>query len=193
MPLIFPIASMQSAKRVCRYLALIALLLQTGALLAIEPVSKPLYEVKLEKDVVIRVRDNTLLYADIYRPAAEGEFPVLVAYAPYQKDLDEIYPRPVYGWQSREMPEAAFFVPRGYVIARFDVRGVGRSEGKFDLLSEQGAEDAYDVIEWTAQQSWSSGKTSIGGGVGYYSIAPWKAASLNPPHLTAMLSWEKRT
>jgi len=154
------------------------------------PVSQPEYEVILEKDVPITVRDGTTLYADVYRPDAPGKFPVLVAHSPYQKDIDEMYPKPVPGYGSREMPMASYFVPRGYVIVRLDVRGVGKSEGKFNLFSLEEAEDAYDVIEWVAKQDWSNGKSSIGGGVGYYSIASWLVASLKPPHLTTMLSWD---
>lgn len=148
------------------------------------------YEIVLEKDVPIQVRDGTTLYADIYRPNAPGKFPVLLAHSPYQKDIDEIYPKPVPGYGSREMPMASYFVPRGYIVVRLDVRGIGKSEGDFDILSLQEAEDAYDAIEWVVQQPWSNGRSSIGGGVGYYSIASWKVASLRPPHLTTMLSWD---
>ena len=148
------------------------------------------HEIVVDKDVPIQVRDGTTLYADIYRPNSPGKFPVLLAHSPYLKDIDEMFPKPVPDYDSREMPMASFFVPRGYVIVRLDVRGIGKSEGHFELLSLQEAEDAYDVIEWAAQQTWSNGRSSVGGGVGYYSIASWKVASLRPPHLTTMLSWD---
>lgn len=157
---------------------------------AIDQVSQPQYEVIVEKNIPIVTRDGTTLYADVYRPDASGKFPVLVAHAPYQKDIDEVFPKPVPGYPSREMPMVSYFVPRGYAIVRVDPRGVGRSEGQFGIFTRLGAEDAYDTIEWSAQQPWSTGKTSIGGGVGYYSIASWLVAALRPPHLTTMLSWD---
>lgn len=154
------------------------------------PASQPEYEIVLEKDVPIATRDGTVLYADVYRPDAPGKFPVLVAHAPYHKDIDEMYPEPVPGYPSREMPMASYFVPRGYAILRVDQRGVGRSEGQFSLFTRQGAEDAYDTIEWAAKQPWSNGRSSIGGGVGYYSTAAWLAAAQRPPHLTTVVSWD---
>ena len=43
--------------------------------------SKPIYGIRLEKDVNIPMRDGVRLAADIFRPDAEGKFPALLAYA----------------------------------------------------------------------------------------------------------------
>lgn len=54
--------------------------------------TQPTYPVKLEKDVKVPMRDGVHLYTDIYRPDAEGEkFPALLAYAYWQKDVNESY------------------------------------------------------------------------------------------------------
>ncbi len=44
-----------------------------------EKVSQPKYKVKVEKDVFIQMRDGVHVAVDIYRPDAEGQFPVLYA------------------------------------------------------------------------------------------------------------------
>jgi len=45
-----------------------------------------------EHDVPVSVRDGTVLRADVYRPDAEGEFPVLMSLSAYQKVLDRVLP-----------------------------------------------------------------------------------------------------
>src|SRR4029079_10422463 len=47
------------------------------------------------------------------------------------------------------------------------------------------AQDAYDVTEWLAAQSWSSGRVGMFG-QSYLGITQYMAASLKPPHLTAI-------
>lgn len=51
------------------------------------------------------------------------------------------------------------------------------------------AEDYYEVIEWAANQSWSNGNIGTNG-VSYLAVTQWWVASLNPPHLKAMIPWE---
>jgi predicted acyl esterase len=41
----------------------------------------------IEWDVPIEMDDGLVLRADVYRPAAEGRFPVLLTYGPYGKGL----------------------------------------------------------------------------------------------------------
>ena len=52
--------------------------------------SKPVYQVKLEKDVCVPMRDGVRLSVDIFRPDAEGKFPALLAYGQYGKELEEM-------------------------------------------------------------------------------------------------------
>jgi putative CocE/NonD family hydrolase len=52
----------------------------------------------------------------------------------------------------------------------------------------QEARDYYDAIEWAAAQRWSTGKVGLAG-VSYYAVTQWNVASLQPPHLTAMMPW----
>ena len=43
------------------------------------------YEVTTERGVTVTMRDGVILRADIYRPNAEGRFPVLLQRTPYNK------------------------------------------------------------------------------------------------------------
>jgi len=155
-----------------------------------KPVSQPKHEIELIKDVEVVVRDGSKIIVDVYRPDGPGKYPVLLAASPYQKDLDELIPKSMPPFFAHEMPEARFFVPRGYVIVRADLRGIGKSPGYFEMFSRQEAEDMYDVIEWAAVQEWSNGNVSTGGGVGYYSFLAWNIAALQPPSLKTILSWD---
>ena len=56
-------------------------------------------------------------------------------------------------------------------------------------MSEQEAEDCYDLIEWAGTQSWSNGKVGMHG-VSYLAWTQWRVAALNPPHLAAINPWE---
>ena len=47
--------------------------------------SKPTHEVKIEFDRRIPMRDGVTLSADVYRPDAEGRFPVILSRTPYLK------------------------------------------------------------------------------------------------------------
>ena len=43
---------------------------------------------RIDWDVPITVDDRMILRADVYRPIAEGKYPVLLTYGPYGKWLD---------------------------------------------------------------------------------------------------------
>ena len=45
----------------------------------------PEYAVVFESNVQMKARDGTVLTADIYRPKADGKFPVLLERTPYDK------------------------------------------------------------------------------------------------------------
>src|SRR6266478_9568620 len=53
---------------------------QTAATVAAEK-----FEVTVEHNVAAKMRDGVTLRADIYRPKADGKFPVLLVRTPYDK------------------------------------------------------------------------------------------------------------
>jgi hypothetical protein len=160
----------------------------------------------IDWDVPITMDDGLVLRADVYRPTDDGRYPVLLSYGPYAKGLafQEGYPS---AWQRMvdEHPDVAAgstnkyqnwevadpekWVPDGYACVRVDSRGTGRSPGYVDHFSPRETQDFYDCVEWSADQPWSSGKVALSG-ISYYAINAWHVASLQPPHLAAVVAWE---
>lgn len=64
-----------------------------AAAAAPSPASEPRYQVELQKDVRVPLRDGGYLVADVYRPRATGtnatpeKFPVLMSMSAYLKEL----------------------------------------------------------------------------------------------------------
>ena len=161
---------------------------------------------RIEWDVPISMDDDLVLRADIYRPVANGRYPVIISYGPYGKGLlfedlygdqwrrmVEAHPDVTSGstnkYQNWELVDPEKWVPDGYAVVRVDSRGAARSPGLLDIWSEREAKDFYDCIEWAAEQPWSNGKIGLNG-ISYYAMNQWQVAALQPPHLTAMCIWE---
>jgi putative CocE/NonD family hydrolase len=156
-------------------------------------VSQPRYDLVVEKDLEIPMRDGARLKADLFRPRAGGRFPVIINIGAYQKDkvwipppdLEEA-PNPYMNW---ETVNPLWWVPRGYAALRVDSRGSGKSPGRTDPFSPSEARDFYDSIEWAARQSWCNGRVGASG-ISYFAMTQWLVASLKPPSLAAMIPWE---
>jgi len=148
-----------------KFSALVAGTLLTGGLMAQETV-------KVESHVAVKMRDGVNLYADIYRPARDGKFPVIVIRTPYGTQREGTH------------AELFKFAERGYVVVNQDVRGRFESDGKWVPFFDEG-KDGYDTIEWAAKQSWSNGRVGSQGG-SYLGNNQWLAGAEAPPHLLAM-------
>jgi predicted acyl esterase len=161
---------------------------------------------KIDWDVPIVMDDGLTLRADVYRPVEEGRYPAIVSYGPYGKGLafqdgyksaweimQRDFPDTVAGttnkYQNWEVVDPEKWVPDGYVCVRVDSRGAGRSPGYLDHNGARENRDFHDCIEWTAIQSWCSGKVGLNG-ISYYASSQWRAAALQPPHLAAICVWE---
>jgi putative CocE/NonD family hydrolase len=140
--------------------------------------SEVTYEVIVEKDVMVTMRDGVRLATDIYRPALDGQpvdrpFPVLLQRTPYNKESD------------RMAEDGNYFCQRGYVVVFQDNRGRYKSEGAFHKYTAD-ANDGYDCVEWMAEQSWSEGTTGTFG-TSYGAHTQGAMAATNPPHLSTMI------
>jgi predicted acyl esterase len=161
---------------------------------------------RIDWDVPIAMDDGLVLRADIYRPPQEGKYPVILSYGPYAKGLafQEGYPDQwqrmadqhpdvtegsTNKYQNWEVADPEKWVPDGYICVRVDSRGCGRSPGYVDPFSPRETRDFYLCIEWAGTQPWSNGKVGLSG-ISYYAINQWHVASLQPPHLAAMIPWE---
>ena len=51
------------------------------------------YPITYERNVAVKMRDGVTLRADIYRPTADGKFPVLLQRTPYDKNQAVRIPR----------------------------------------------------------------------------------------------------
>ncbi|MBX6426331.1 MAG: CocE/NonD family hydrolase [Variibacter sp.] len=161
---------------------------------------------RIDWDVPIKMDDGIVLRADVFRPLAEGRYPVILSYGPYAKGLSfqegykanwarlvKAAPEVLEGssnkYQNWELVDPEKWVPDGYVCVRVDSRGAGRSPGVLDPWSPRETRDLYECIEWAGTQPWSNGKVGVNG-ISYYAMNQWHVGALNPPHLAALCIWE---
>jgi putative CocE/NonD family hydrolase len=131
-------------------------------------------EVTLQQGVPCRVRDGTTLYADVYRPAGEGPFPVILMRLPYDKTSAENITYADPSWYARQ----------GYLVVIQDVRGRDASEGEFIPFLHE-AEDGYDTIEWAARLPGANGRVGMYG-FSYAGATQLLPATLRPPSLVTV-------
>jgi len=117
---------------------------------------EPVYEqIRLEKTVLVPMRDGVRLSTDIYSPAGvEGPLPVVLVRLPYNKNQYRGYGSPG--------SDAHFFAGHGYHVVVQDMRGRFESEGEYVILRND-RDDGYDTIEWISKQPWSTGKVGTYG------------------------------
>jgi len=161
---------------------------------------------RIDWDAPIEMDDGVTLRADVFRPLAEGQYPVILSYGPYAKGLafqegyksawlrmTRDYPEILQGssnkYQNWELVDPEKWVPDGYAIVRVDSRGAGASPGYLEVWSPREARDLYECIEWAGTRPWSNGKVGVSG-ISYYAMNQWHVAPLKPPHLAALCIWE---
>lgn len=136
-------------------------------------------KLNIEFDVPVPMRDGTVLMANIYSPASEGPFPVLVERTPYGKNSQMA--------AGFDIIDAA---REGYIVVRQDTRGSLASEGEWIPWKHE-RDDGYDTVEWAAALPNSSGKVGMFGG-SYMGSTQWSSAIAQAPHLAAlapMITW----
>ncbi|MEI7577325.1 MAG: CocE/NonD family hydrolase [Armatimonadota bacterium] len=146
----------------------------TGGLF-VDPIAKypELSQASMETttaEVDIPMRDGVTTKATVYRPKAEGRYPVILTRTPYGR---------------KQSPTANFFASRGYVFVSQDVRGTGDSKGVF-LPMESERADGYDTIDWIDNQVWCNGRVGMIG-ASYGGFVQWAAAVENHPSLKCMV------
>jgi putative CocE/NonD family hydrolase len=126
--------------------------------------------VLVEKNAVMKTRDGVTLRADIYRPAADGKYPVLLQRTPYNKDTSAAF-----GQKG---------AARGFMVVVQDVRGRYTSEGEWYPFKHE-TDDGYDTVEWAAALPNSNGKVGMFSG-SYVGATQMLAAIGHPPHLAGI-------
>ncbi|WP_180899059.1 CocE/NonD family hydrolase [Martelella soudanensis] len=160
----------------------------------------------IERDVEIRMDDGVCLRADVFRPDDAAKVPVIMTAGPYGKGVAyQDHYKASWDWMTNRHPsllkgsqhnyvtwetvDPEIWVRWGYAVVRVDSRGSGRSPGYLDIVSPRETKDFYEAIEWAGVQEWSNGKVGLNG-ISYYAITQWNVASLQPPHLAAIIPWE---
>jgi uncharacterized protein len=155
-------------------LACVAVLLEDSVRAA--AASEARYDVIVEKDVRVPVRDGTRLVLDLYLPAQDGKplpgkHPTLLARTPYNKN--------------GSTAEARWFAARGYAVVVNDVRGRYASEGRWRMLVDD-PDDGYDILQWIGKQPWCNGKVGTFG-TSYVGGTQHALACARPPYLGCMI------
>ena len=157
--------------------------------------------------------------ANLYRPKSDenARFPVLVTYGPYGKDIHyneyvlisrsaarrvELIRTSFHAQSFSELPEdqksahsawetpdPGYWTSRGYAIVRADEVGLGQSPGFMDTMSASTSACFKDIIEWAAEQPWSTGKIGLLG-ISYYAGSQWRVAARRPKGLSCIIPWE---
>ncbi len=138
-------------------------------------VPQPAYSVVVEKKVMVPMRDGVRLAADVYRPDADGSFPVIVSRIPYGRAEPRL----------QISLAGGLFASQGFVFVAQDVRGKHDSEGVYYPYIRE-AEDGHDTFEWAGTQPWSNGKVGTYG-FSYFGSTQWLSAPHRSPHLRAMV------
>lgn len=160
------------------------------------------------ESMYVPMRDGTRLAVDVYQPAiagvaASGRFPVVVTYSRYWRateradgsvktELGVLPPGrnsgPIQRVTAKPFASSGVenLVRHGYIYVRAEARGTGASFGRrVGDMSGVEARDGYDLIEWAAAQSWSTGRVGMRGH-SYPGMAQHLTASTAPPHLVAI-------
>lgn len=125
-----------------------------------------------ERDVMVVMRDGTKLAANVFRPKADGRYPVILTRSPYGK--------PDENWG-----DAKRYVAAGYALVVQDCRGRGKSEGAWDPFRYD-VEDGFDTQEWVGTQPWCNGEIGTSGG-SYVGWTQWASAPKGSRFLKAMV------
>ena len=140
------------------------------------------YNKKDINEAWITMSDGIRLAADIYWPFEydrKDRFPVLLEYTPYRKNESRARNHSIY----------SYFLKRGYIVARVDIRGTGNSEGKTIPYeySDIELDDGEEVINWLSRQEWSTGDVGMFG-ISWGGFNSIQMAMRNPPALKAFVS-----
>ena len=145
--------------------------------------SPAIYPTMVKVQSWIPMKDGVRLAVNLYMPEGakpDDKFPAILEYLPYRKD----------DWTlERDWNLHSYFVRRGYITARVDIRGTGASEGAPPdrEYSYQEQQNGLEVIAWLARQPWSNGNVGMMG-ISWGGFNAIQLARLHPPALKAIIA-----
>jgi uncharacterized protein len=138
-----------------------------------EVASQPTYQVHVELNLQVQMRDGVNLAADVYRPQAEGKYPALLMRTYWGKH------------EPAKIQSALYFAARGYVVVLQDVRGRFDSGGVWTPYVNE-TQDGYDTQTWVGHQDWCNG--SVGTyGESYDGFTALLPAPLHSPYVKTLI------
>ncbi|HMS56405.1 MAG TPA: CocE/NonD family hydrolase [Fimbriimonadaceae bacterium] len=133
--------------------------------------SQPTFTPVVQNGRKAAMRDGVNLVSDVYLPAADGKFPVILMRTPYdRKSL---------------ATEGEFYAKRGYAVVLQDVRGREESDGEWNPFMPE-RRDGYDTLDWIAKQPWCDGNVGMIG-ASYGGLVQWAAAVEGHPALKCIV------
>ena len=132
--------------------------------------------VLVDKNIDVPMRDGVILRADVYRPADEGQYPVLVQRTPYNKEMWLI---------TASTLDPIRAAAAGFVVVIQDVRSRWASEGGVFFPYRDEEPDCADTVDWAAKQSWSAGVVGCYG-LSYMGGNTWLGAASGHEALRAI-------
>lgn len=144
------------------------------------------YRVLTDRNTRAMMSDGVELGMVIVRPDAPGRFPAIMSYNPY-RTLTLVKDSYADAEYNHRWDGPSYFAERGYAVIYFDVRGTGNSGGSTqDIYSPREQRDAYEMVEWIANQPWCNGNVGMWG-MSYGGVVQWQVGAQNPPHLKALV------
>ncbi|SFQ47880.1 CocE/NonD family hydrolase [Amycolatopsis rubida] len=133
---------------------------------------------RIDAGIEMKTRDGVTLAGDLYRPATDGRWPVLLHRTPYDRTgvfrVSGLVADPV--WLARQ----------GFAVLVQDSRGRFGSGGEFDFIAQE-YNDSSDAIDWAAAQPWSDGNVGIYGS-SYLGMTVLQAVAARNPRLKAAVA-----
>jgi hypothetical protein len=139
------------------------------------PATEPQFNVNVDRNIRIPMRDGVELAADFYYPDTPGRFPTLVERTPYHRAESVLL----------RTGTPQYLAGRGYLVVIEDVRGRYGSDGVWYPFVADGwgdLRDGYDTVEWLARHPLSNGRVGTLGG-SFAGQTQMLLAPTRPPHL----------
>ncbi len=159
------------------------------------PAQPPQYDMLESEHVLVDSFDDTPISMAIFLPDKqecdwegaihEGEqlpdecaLPTVMTASPYWgPNIHEDSYRP---------PIATWLVPQGYAVVHMSLRGTGDSGGCMEFGSMNEQRDVDEMLDWTAEQEWSTGEIGMMGR-SYVGTTPWYGAAFGNENLKTIV------
>jgi putative CocE/NonD family hydrolase len=129
----------------------------------------------VREDVAVEMSDGVTIRGQLRFPGdsdggkADGQFPTVATFEPSKNGSDNV--------SGPSMPRGTQqLVSEGYIRAEFEIRGTGRSEGRFRIGDDQERLDFGELVYWLHDHEKTTGDVGLYG-VSYKGLTQWMAAT----------------